>query len=336
MLFQIILSMDNWLRASPTNVAVVHWCAEKMGVRLFHPLTPGVSMGGKGRTGTVIACYLLYCGLYDDPAAALSYFAEKRSRIAKGVIQPSQLRYVRYFGLILNQRQIPHVVDVCIKKIVLRGVPLFSKKREGCKAILKVYNVSQLPKRLLFASGDPQDESLFVDAAQGSITWLPEVVTRGDVLIKCKHYGAKRKETIFKTTFHTAFVEPVAQLDMKDLDAIIKPKKRSRPDQYPENFAVVITFEKPTAGDDGTAPAAATAAAPTTSLAVPSALLAPTKRNSFTGRRHSSNKLKSSSPHIGGPSANTKACTRCLIYIAVDAAQCPLCRATQSAAPGSQ
>ncbi len=26
MLFQIILSMDNWLRASDDNVAVVHWC----------------------------------------------------------------------------------------------------------------------------------------------------------------------------------------------------------------------------------------------------------------------------------------------------------------------
>ncbi len=50
-------------------------------------------------------------------------------------------------------------------------------------AVAQVYNVAQLPKRLLFASGAPED-TLFVDASQGSITWLPDVVTRGDVMIK--------------------------------------------------------------------------------------------------------------------------------------------------------
>ncbi len=116
-------------------------------------------MGGKGRTGTVIACYMMYCGLYTDPAQALSYFAERRSRIAKGVIQvrthcvclqscrssdgmhavqPSQLRYVSYFGKMLKLRMHPRVSDVRIKKIMLKGVPKFSKKRDGVKAILKV------------------------------------------------------------------------------------------------------------------------------------------------------------------------------------------------------
>ena len=48
MLFKIILSIDNWLRACEDNVAVVH------------------CVGGKGRTGTVIACYLLYCGMFKE------------------------------------------------------------------------------------------------------------------------------------------------------------------------------------------------------------------------------------------------------------------------------
>ncbi len=149
----------------------------------------------------------------------------------------------------------------------MRGWSLFLTRY----AAAQVYNVAQLPKRLLFASGAPED-TLFVDASQGSITWLPDVVTRGDVMIKvcvcvcvcvgvfmhcqwdecgpdgrtrqCKHYGKKKKETIFKATFHTAFVETIEKLEVKDLDAIIKPKKRFRPDQYPDDFAVVIYLEK--------------------------------------------------------------------------------------------
>jgi protein-tyrosine phosphatase len=73
-------------------------------------------MGGKGRTGTVIACYMLYCGLFDSPAQALTYFAERRSKINKGVIQPSQLRYVDYFGKIIGSRKTPVVKDVQITK----------------------------------------------------------------------------------------------------------------------------------------------------------------------------------------------------------------------------
>lgn len=85
--------MDNWLKGDPKHVAVVH------------------CLGGKGRTGTVIACYLRYImrkcnrlnflrnvfgrfrGDYNDPMDALDYFAQKRSKIENGVKQASQKRY---------------------------------------------------------------------------------------------------------------------------------------------------------------------------------------------------------------------------------------------------
>ena len=50
--------------------------------------------GGKGRTGTVIGCYLLLTGLFDDPVLALEYFGNKRSAVALGVTQPDQKRYI--------------------------------------------------------------------------------------------------------------------------------------------------------------------------------------------------------------------------------------------------
>ena len=46
-------------------------------------------MAGKGRTGTLIACYLLYCGRFDDPLKALLYYKRKRFTRGGGVTQPS-------------------------------------------------------------------------------------------------------------------------------------------------------------------------------------------------------------------------------------------------------
>lgn len=294
MLFKIILSMDNWLRASKDNVAVVH------------------CMGGKGRTGTVIACYLLYCGLFESPQPALSYFAERRSKIAKGVIQPSQLRYVSYFGKILREKKTPMVNDVIIRRVYCHGVPKLSKKREGCKPILKVYNVSQLPKRLLFASGDPRDENLFVDADQGGITWNTECLTKGDIMIKCKHYGESKKLPIFKTTFHTAFTQNVVKLDLKELDATLKPKQQRRPDTYPDDFHIVIYFDSP----DAAAAAAAAGGASTDSQVISGAEATPAM---LAARSRLTTKVSAT---------EASSCPRCLLYVPKDMAVCGYCRAT--------
>ena len=256
-------------------------------------------MGGKGRTGTVIACYLLYCGLFESPQKALTYFAERRSKINKGVIQPSQLRYVDYFGKILRDRKTPVVKDVRIGKVVMHGIPNFSKSREGCKPILKVYNVAQLPKRLLYASGDPRDESLFVDASRGDLLWSTDCLTKGDVMIKCKHYGAKKKVSIFKTTFHTSFASSKVALGIKDLDAIPKAKKLRNPDAYPKDFAVTIFID-------------------------PAEPLAPEKEKV-------SPRPVSQRPPVAKPAPSEAAtCPRCVMLLPRDLQQCPYCRAALS------
>lgn len=263
------------------------------------PVIIGNCVGGKGRTGTVIACYLLYCGLFDSPEQALTYFAERRSRISKGVIQPSQLRYVAYFAKILQERKAPVVRDMRICKVVLKGVPNFSKKRAGCKPILKVYNVSQLPKRLLFASGDPRDESLFVEQTLGGITWITDCITKGDVMIKCKHYGTKKKVTIFKTTFHTSFAEAEFTLNMSELDAIPKKGKLRNADAYPKDFSVTIVMDEvPEARSSGTAAVTASAPRPVSRMPI---------------------KTTSKETH----------CKRCLLYVPRDATKCPYCMAPQ-------
>ena len=45
--------------------------------------------GGKGRTGTLIASYLLYCGFAESPQNAISYYGWKRFKHGLGITNPS-------------------------------------------------------------------------------------------------------------------------------------------------------------------------------------------------------------------------------------------------------
>ena len=57
---------------------------------------------GKGRTGMMICCYLLYANICPDAASALLLFGEKRTMDGKGVQIPSQKRYIEYFDQLVH------------------------------------------------------------------------------------------------------------------------------------------------------------------------------------------------------------------------------------------
>jgi C2 domain of PTEN tumour-suppressor protein/Protein-tyrosine phosphatase len=73
-------SIDSWLFADSRNVCIIHCKA------------------GKGRTGTLIACYLLHSRLCSYADQALQLFGTRRTQNGKGVTIPSQMRYVRYYA----------------------------------------------------------------------------------------------------------------------------------------------------------------------------------------------------------------------------------------------
>ena len=193
MLFTIVKSIDGWLQVDPENVAVVH------------------CKGGKGRTGLVICCWLIYSTLCLHPDEAQTLFAEKRSSTGRGVKQPSQKRYIEYFYSLLVT-DMPVVTRVMEMKRVLIGP--FS---EGTELILEVTMYEGTNKENKIFTGlsrcdetSPCGESMGIlpEKSSGSsdrrmIVFNVNSRVSRDILITVK----RKKKVFFHLNFNTMFTQ---------------------------------------------------------------------------------------------------------------------------------
>ena len=192
-------------------------------------------LAGKGRTGTLISCLLLYLNEFDTAADCLKYYGIMRVDNGKGVTVPSQIRYVFYFEQILKNN-ISHPITfkkLCIKKIRMVTIPAFSKitfvvenKEDGKNNKIFTYNKKDtFEENAPFADFDLGDEGFNVC---------------GDVKIlffSVPMFGSKDK--IFKMWFNTNFVPEDGVLEIKK-DLIDKACKDKNCKKFKHNFKIEV------------------------------------------------------------------------------------------------
>ena len=221
-LFKLCVTLHSWLAADPSHVVVVH------------------CMAGKGRTGTVIAAYMLFAGLHQTALSSLQAFAMARNT---GVTMPSQRRYVQYFAEMLKEWRmrggnLPEVAPMQLQKIILHPPPGFRTLGggavlgssfaavassgvvlQGCRPVLQVLR-APCEQAAVQAEGSIMFNSAWTDAdiatyAKGpddcasSIVFLVNRPVAGDLLLRCYHLHDSRltapRELMFRVSFNTHF-----------------------------------------------------------------------------------------------------------------------------------
>ena len=193
---------------------------------------------GKGRTGTMICCLLLYMNTFETAAECLQYYGMMRAENGKGVTIPSQIRYVNYFEKIIKEKM-PHPV-VFIKKIITKirmfTLPMFHKvytpyfkiENNGMEYSSEKKK-TDFKKEDLFALVDFDIEKGFLVEGDVKVTFYRDKLL-------------KKKENIFKFWFNTNFIPNdcnIYQFKKEEIDKACKDKKCI---YYSESFKLEIHF----------------------------------------------------------------------------------------------
>ena len=194
---------------------------------------------GKGRTGTMICCLLLYMNTFPTAKECLQYYGMMRTDNGKGVTIPSQIRYVNYFEQILKLNMDHPVVfkKKIITKIRMFTLPMFHKvytpffkiENNGHEYNSSEKNKTDFKKEDLNAVVD-------FDIDKGFLV-------EGDV--KLMFYRSKlftKNENIFKFWFNTNFIPYDCNIYQFKKDEIDKACKDKTNKFYKPEFKIEIHF----------------------------------------------------------------------------------------------
>lgn len=113
LIFRICYSIFAWLSLDSQNVAVVH------------------CQTGKTRSGVVVACYLLFARLADDPIDAFVEFYRKRwemkaltAEALRSKTPPSIQRFLASFHELIEVQKPPNDKSLLLKAIICRALPV--------------------------------------------------------------------------------------------------------------------------------------------------------------------------------------------------------------------
>jgi phosphatidylinositol-3,4,5-trisphosphate 3-phosphatase/dual-specificity protein phosphatase PTEN len=223
LLFQACEEMHRWLYSDKENVIAVNCKA------------------GKGRTGTLICCYLIFSGRLASAEEALVYYKRKRFAKGGGVTQPSQVRYVYYFASIFSGNvKSPNLLY--LENISLKTFPHIGGN--GCRLVFEMIQKDRLVYSNKKASRDRQN--YFQDDWEMKKMHLLEtvqskVLIQGDLQCNLTSWGFKMRK-ICRFTFNTAFVDD--SLEVQFNKRALDPDSFRKSRDVDEDFCVFLRFSK--------------------------------------------------------------------------------------------
>ncbi|EGR33452.1 phosphatidylinositol- -trisphosphate 3-phosphatase, putative [Ichthyophthirius multifiliis] len=194
-------------------------------------------LAGKGRTGTIICCYLIYSGKFKTPEDALYYYSKKRfEKEGVGVNQPCQVRYVHYFYDILKQKNIYPTVKY-ITQIQLVQRPNFGS--DSCSPFVEIYNVNTKEKLITTELGYFEQKVFNYSNEIFVLNVNQKKPVYGDVLVKLKNKGLKN-QTMLRVSFNTAFIEKQNEINFKLSE--LSPSQLISDKRFPKDFIFKVLF----------------------------------------------------------------------------------------------
>ena len=192
---------------------------------------------GKGRTGTLICCLLMYMNIFDNFDECLQYYGMMRVENGKGVTIPSQIRYVKYFETILKNNMAHPIsfVKKCITKIKMFTLPMY------LKTYIPSFTIENNGKKYNFDKKNAKVEGSDFDAI-ADFNIEKGFNVEGDVYIVFNRiHVLGKKEKIFKFWFNTNFVPEnnIYEFKKKYLDKACKDKKNK---YFKPGFKVEVHF----------------------------------------------------------------------------------------------
>lgn len=172
--------VHEWLTADNRNVAAVHCKA------------------GKGRTGTMVCCYMLHSTQFSTADEALNHYGQMRTHDKKGVTIPSQRRYVNYYATLVKEQLLYSNVTLYIKEIHMEPLPNFNSGQGLLQFNIWQSNTKLYASPVYEVKKDTQILKIVLDEC---------IPLNGDVKVEFFNKPKMmRKEKLFHFWFNTFFV----------------------------------------------------------------------------------------------------------------------------------
>ena len=194
---------------------------------------------GKGRTGTLICCLLLYMKVFDNSDECLQYYGMMRAENGKGVTIPSQIRYVNYFEKIIKDNMAHPITFIKkkIKKIRMFTIPKFHKIYTPIFTINNNKNNYCSKKKKTVSDKEGSNAVLDFDIDNNGF------IVEGDVqIIFYRIHIIGKKENIFKLWFNTNFIPNNSNIYVFDKKSIDKANNDIECKYFKEEFKIEVHF----------------------------------------------------------------------------------------------